>query len=81
MKGVIKWLQLSKIFSREDAFLSAFKEFENRHVRELFANDSIELFSIKSTDKSAFVKHFNRTLKNKPWRYLVSSNQRKWLNV
>ena len=57
------------------------KEFENRHVRELFAKHNIELFSVKSAYKAAFVERFNRTLKHKLWRYLTSSNQRKWLNV
>ena len=57
------------------------KEFENRHVRALFAKHNITLFSVKSAYKAALVERFNRTLKHKLWRYLTSSNQRKWLPV
>ena len=57
------------------------KEFENRHVRELFAKHHIELFSVKSAYKAALVERFNRTLKHKLWRYLTSSNQRNWTKV
>ena len=57
------------------------KEFENRHVRELFAEHNIELFSVKSAYKAAMVERFNRTLKHKLWRYLTSTNKRKWLDV
>ena len=57
------------------------KEFENRHVRELFGRHNIELFSVKSAYKAAIVERFNRTLKHRLWRYLTSSNQKKWLNV
>ena len=57
------------------------KEFENRHVRALFQQHNIELFSVKSAYKAAMVERFNRTLKHKLWRYLTSTNQRKWLDV
>ena len=57
------------------------KEFENRHVRELFGKHKIELFGVKSAYKAAVVERFNRTLKHKIWRYLTSSNQRNWSNV
>ena len=57
------------------------KEFENRHVRSLFQQHNIELFSVKSAYKAAMVERFNRTLKHKIWRYLTSSNQKKWLDV
>lgn len=57
------------------------KEFENSHVRELFAEHNIELFSVKSAYKAAMVERFNRTLKHKLWRYFTSTNQRKWLDV
>lgn len=57
------------------------KEFENRHVRELFRQHNIELFSVKSAYKAAMVERFNRTLKHKLWRYLTSSNQKRWMDV
>ena len=57
------------------------KEFENRHVRALFDQHNIELFSVKSAYKAAIVERFNRTLKHKLWRYFTSTNQRNWLSV
>ena len=57
------------------------KEFENRHVRELFAKHGIELFSVKSAYKAALVERFNRTLKHKLWRYMTSSHQQNWSKV
>ena len=57
------------------------KEFENRHVRSLFEQHDVELFSVKSAYKAAMVERFNRTLKHKIWRYLTSTNQRNWLSV
>ena len=57
------------------------KEFENQHVRQLFTEHNIELFSVKSAYKAALVERFNRTLKHRLWRYLTASNQKKWADV
>lgn len=48
------------------------KEFENRHVRALFDDYGIELFSIKSAYKAALVERFNRTLKSRLWKYFTA---------
>ena len=57
------------------------KEFENRHVRALFAEHGIELFSVNSAYKAAVVEHFNRTLKTKMWRYFTANLSEKWTQV
>ena len=57
------------------------KEFENRHVRDLFKRHDIELFSVKSAYKAAIVERFNRTLKHRLWRYFTSYNQQTWIHV
>ena len=57
------------------------KEFENRHVRALFAEHDIELFSVKSAYKAAIVERFNRTLKSKMWKYFTLSLKQKWTTV
>ena len=57
------------------------KEFENRHVLELFNSYNIELFSVKSAYKAAIVERFNRTLKNKLWRYFTMSTKQNWIQV
>lgn len=57
------------------------KEFENRHVKELFARHNIELFSIKSAFKAAHVERFNRTLKHRLWRYFTANLTQNWTKV
>ena len=56
-------------------------EFENRHVRALFQEHNIELFSVKSAYKAAIVERWNRTLKTKLWKYFTAKNTYKWLDV
>ena len=57
------------------------REFENRHVRDLFNRHNIELFSVKSAYKAALVERFNRTLKHRLWRYFTSENKQSWTEV
>lgn len=57
------------------------KEFENKHIAELFREHNIELFSVKSAYKAAMVERFNRTLKTKLWRYFTMSLKEKWTDV
>ena len=57
------------------------KEFENTHVRTLFAEYDIELFSVKSAYKCALVERFNKTLKTRLWRYFTAHNTYKWIDV
>ena len=57
------------------------REFENRNVLELFREYDIELFSVKSAYKAAIVERFNRTLKNKLWRYFTMSTKNNWTKV
>lgn len=57
------------------------KEFENAQVRSLFGRHKIELFSVKSAFKAAIVERWNRTLKNKLWRYFTANNTSKWVDV
>lgn len=57
------------------------KEFENRHVRNLFQRHGIELFSVKSAYKAALVERFNRTLKHKLWRHFTANITQNWTKV
>lgn len=57
------------------------KEFENRDVYRLFDEHNIELFSVKSAYKAALVERFNRTLKNKLWKYFTASATVRWLDI
>lgn len=57
------------------------KEFYNRHVKTLFDEHNIELFSVKSAYKAAIVERFNRTLKHKLWRYFTMSTKQNWTRI
>lgn len=57
------------------------REFENRHVRSLFAEHNVELFSVKSAYKAAIVERFNRTLKHRIWRYFTAENKQVWTDI
>ena len=57
------------------------REFENRHVQELFEAHGIELFSVKSAYKAAIVERFNRTLKQKLWKYFTAENKQVWTEI
>ena len=57
------------------------KEFENRPVRKFLDQHGIEQFSVKSPFKAALVERFNRTLKEKMWRYLTYKNTERWVDV
>jgi len=54
------------------------KEFQNRSVFHLFRMYSIEWFAIKSPYKAALVERFNRTLKERMWKYFTAENNFVW---
>ncbi|WP_375666065.1 DDE-type integrase/transposase/recombinase, partial [Bartonella sp. CL41QHWL] len=56
-------------------------EFYNKHFKELLTENDIEWFSTKSDKKSAVVERFNRTLKEKMWRYFTAEETDKWIDV
>lgn len=57
------------------------REFYNRSVQSLFKEHNIELFSVKSAYKAAIVERFNRTLKNRMWRYFTAESKQDWREV
>lgn len=57
------------------------KEFENHQVRAFLQHQGIEQFSVKSPFKAAIVERFNRTLKEKMWRYLTHKNTEEWVDA
>ena len=56
------------------------KEFENIHVRQLFNQHNIELFSVKSAYKAAIVERFNKTVKTKLWKIFTAKNTWNWID-
>lgn len=54
------------------------KEFQNRFVQDLLRSHHVEWFAVKSAYKAAFVERFNRTLKQRMWKYFTAENRMTW---
>lgn len=57
------------------------KEFYNIHVKSLLKRYDIELFSVFSDVKCALVERFNRTLKDKMYKYFTYNGTYNWIDV
>lgn len=57
------------------------KEFYNVHVQKLCNKYNMELFSVYSDNKAAIVERFNRTLKDRMYRYFTYKGTHEWLDV
>ena len=56
-------------------------EFLNREVQTLLKQKHVHHFSSHSDYKAAIVERFNRTLKDRMWRYFTHANTHQYLNV
>lgn len=52
------------------------KEFYNKSVKDL-----ITIYSTENEEKSSVVERWNRTMKEKMWKYFSANNTRKYINV
>lgn len=52
------------------------KEFYNKHVQAL-----VELYSTENEEKSCVVERWNRTMKEKMWRYFSANSTQKYIDV
>lgn len=57
------------------------KEFFNSHVLEYLKQKGIKLFYTSSDTKSAIVERFNRTLKERMYRYFTNYNTKSYLPI
>ena len=57
------------------------KEFYNSHVKQLLQNFDVELFSVYSDYKAAVCERFNKTLKDRMYRYFTYKGNHKWVDV
>ncbi len=57
------------------------KEFYNRSFKELLNKKGIEYFSTKSDKKAAIVERFNKTLKNRMWKYFEENETKTWIHI
>ena len=57
-------------------------EFKNRLVQTFLRESKVEFFTTENEDiKAAIVERFNRTFKEKLWRYFTNKNTSKYLDV
>lgn len=57
------------------------KEFHNRAVKKYLASRNIKLFSTSSDTKCAIVERFNRTLKQRMFKYFTANNTVVYIDV
>ena len=57
------------------------KEFENEIFQRYLRDNRVNFFTIKSQFKAALVERFNRTLKEKMWRYFTHVGNYRWIDV
>lgn len=56
-------------------------EFDNRQVQHLLNLENIKFFTVKSQFKAAVCERFNRTLKDKMWRYFTHTGSYRWIHI
>jgi len=56
-------------------------EFESRAMQPFFNERGIKQYSVKSQFKASLVERFQRTLKEKMWRYFTHKHTRRWIDV
>src|SRR5579862_162023 len=56
-------------------------EFESNAMKQFWAANEMEQYSVKSQFKASIVERFNQTLKTKMWRYFTHRRTRKWIDV
>lgn len=57
-------------------------EFKNRSVQKLLKKENIDFFTTENEDiKAAVVERFNRTLKERLWRYFTKTNATRYMDV
>ena len=57
------------------------KEFVNKEFKKFLTDNKIELYQTYNEGKAVVIERFNRTLKEKMWRFFTESNSSKYLDV
>lgn len=56
-------------------------EFYNQNVQRMLKEEKIELFSVYSDVKACIVERFNRTLKERMFKYFTYTGKHKWIHI
>jgi len=70
---------LQKVFKErkpEKLWVDEGKEFYNKHVQQL-----VDLYSTENEEKSSVVERWNRTMKEKMFRYFTANSARKYIDI
>ena len=70
---------LRKVFKErkpEKLWIDKCKEFYNKHVQQLG-----DLYSTENEDKSSVVERWNRTMKDKMFKYFTANSTRKYIDI
>ena len=57
------------------------KEFINKDFKKFLTDNEIELYQTFNEGKAVVIERFNRTLKEKMWRYFTETNSNKYLDI
>ena len=57
------------------------KEFYNQHVKKLLGKYNIEMYSTENEEKSSVVERWNRTMKNKMYKYFTANMTRNYIDI
>ena len=57
------------------------KEFINKDFKKFLADNEIQLYQTYNEGKAVVIERFNRTLKEKMWRYFTETNSNKYLDI
>jgi hypothetical protein len=57
------------------------KEFYNSVFEKLLKENNIKMYSTDSDVKASVIERFNRTLKEKMWRYFTEKGTNKWVDI
>jgi len=75
--SVAKALKEKKQRKPENLWTDKGKEFYNKHVRDL----GVELYSTENEEKSSVTERWNRTMKEKMFKYFTANNTNKYIDV
>jgi hypothetical protein len=57
------------------------KEFLNKNVKNLLKKHNVELYVLRSEMKASIVERFNRTFKEKMFRYFTETNDHRYIDI
>jgi len=78
---IASFLKLLRHRKPNKLWTDAGKEFVNMEFKKFLTGNGIELYQTYNEGKAVVVERFNRTLKEKKWRYFTESQSNKYLEV